>query len=119
MKLLRRSPRNRPAGREVIKALSGGRKPMIIPRIDAHSGEATFVGRERQLAELHNAFRATRAGETVAIYLSGLAGMGKSALVRTFLDQAKQDSPNAIVLQGRCYERESVPYKALDGVVEI
>ena len=32
MKLLRRNPRNRPAGREVIKALSGGRKPMIIPR---------------------------------------------------------------------------------------
>jgi hypothetical protein len=118
MKLLRRNPGNRPTGREVIRALSGGRKPMIVPRVSAQGGDAAFVGRGRQLAELNDAFRATRTGETVAVYLSGLSGMGKSALVRTFLDQAKRDSPNTIILQGRCYERESVPYKALDGVVD-
>jgi len=44
--------------------------------------------------------------------------MGKTTLVRAFLDQLKQQAPNAMVLQGRCYERESVPYKALDGVVD-
>jgi len=118
MKLLRRNPNNRPTGREVIRALSGGRKPMIAPRVSGQNGEAAFVGRGRQLAELNDAFRATRAGETVAVYLSGLSGMGKSALVRAFLDQAKRDSPNTLILQGRCYERESVPYKALDGVVD-
>jgi hypothetical protein len=118
MKLLRRNPKNRPAGHELVRALSGGRKTMITPRIAAQKGEARFVGRERQLVELHDAFRATRVGQTVAVYVSGLAGMGKSALVRTFLDQVKRSSQNAIILQGRCYERESVPYKALDGVVD-
>ncbi len=44
--------------------------------------------------------------------------MGKTTLVRIFLDHLKQTTRNAIVLQGRCYERESVPYKALDGVVD-
>src|SRR2546425_6969668 len=54
----------------------------------------------------------------MAVYIHGNSGMGKSTLVRTFLDQLKREAPNAIVLQGRCYERESVPYKALDGVVD-
>ena len=43
--------------------------------------------------------------------------MGKSALVRRFLDgvEARED---ALVLTGRCYERESVPYKAVDSVID-
>src|SRR5712692_4017011 len=43
--------------------------------------------------------------------------MGKTALVRNFLDHIKREA-NVMMLQGRCYERESVPYKALDGVVD-
>ena len=118
MKLLRRNPRNRPAGADVVRILTGDRMPLLAARNAAPDREAVFVGRERQLAELHNAFRDMRSGETVAVYLSGLAGMGKSALVRTFLEQVKRESQNTIILQGRCYERESVPYKALDGVVD-
>ena len=52
------------------------------------------------------------------VYVHGNSGMGKSTLVRIFLEQLKEKTRNAIVLQGRCYERESVPYKALDGVVD-
>src|SRR5213080_1863078 len=85
-----------------------------LPSISAGS----FIGRERQIAELHDAFRATREGQTVVVYVHGNSGMGKSTLVRIFLEQLKEQSRNAIVLQGRCYERESVPYKALDGVVD-
>src|SRR5207302_1183623 len=80
--------------------------------------EAAFVGRERQLAELHGALRTFREGKTVSVYVRGLSGMGKSTLVRTFLRQVTLDSSEAIILQGRCYERESVPYKALDSVVD-
>ena len=40
-----------------------------------------------------------------------------SSLVRSFLDglTAREE---AVVLFGRCYERESVPYKALDSLID-
>src|SRR5882672_4134544 len=118
VKLLRRDPAARPTGHEVLRALGvhtiGGGPRFVVPSML----EGAFIGREQQLAALHEAFGATREGQTVAVYVHGNSGMGKTTLVRAFLDQLKQQAPNAMVLQGRCYERESVPYKALDGVVD-
>ena len=113
MKLLRRDAETRPTGREVLRAL-GVKQTSALP---AATADATFIGRERLLAELHDAFRATGEGQTVSVYIHGSSGMGKTALVRHFLDQIKREA-NMMALQGRCYERESVPYKALDGVVD-
>ena len=48
---------------------------------------------------------------------AGPSGIGKSALVRSFLGRLSMRD-EVIVLSGRCYEHESVPYKALDGVVD-
>src|SRR5205823_3930909 len=114
---LRRDPETRPSGREILGAL-GVLRSATSPTPFASAGESSFLGRELQVAELHDAFRVTREGQTVAVYVHGNSGMGKTTLARTFLDQLKPKARNAIVLQGRCYERESVPYKALDGVVD-
>ncbi len=76
-----------------------------------------LVGRARPLAALDEALAATRAGRSVTVFVRGLSGMGKSALVRRFLEDAA-GRDGAIVLRGRCYERESVPYKALDSLVD-
>ena len=115
VRLLRRDAGNRPGGPEVLQVLGVHRSPATAP---TNAAETSFIGRERQLDDLHDAFRATRAGQTVAVYVHGNSGMGKTTLVRTFLDQLKTKTRNAVVLRGRCYERESVPYKALDGVVD-
>src|SRR6185436_4757618 len=48
----------------------------------------------------------------------GPSGIGKSALLPHFLDELKRQRPETVVLAGRCYERESVPYKALDAVLD-
>jgi len=117
-RLLRRRPERRPGGDEILRALGVRNSSRLVPRTLSRTVEDSFVGRERQLAELERAFRATRDGQTVTVYLHGNSGMGKSTLVRTFLDQVKAKTRNAVVLQGRCYERESVPYKGLDGVVD-
>ncbi|HEY3104406.1 MAG TPA: protein kinase [Pyrinomonadaceae bacterium] len=118
MNLLRRNPKNRPRGRDLLRALKAGRTPFVVPGIAKRTRETAFIGREGQLAELHDAFRATLEGKGVSVYVRGVSGMGKSTLVQTFLDEIRQGSHEAFILQGRCYERESVPYKALDGVVD-
>jgi serine/threonine protein kinase/tetratricopeptide (TPR) repeat protein len=117
-RLLRRKPETRPGGHEILRVLGVRSSSKLAPKSLSGTAEGSFVGRERQLAELNEAFRATRDGQTVTVYLHGNSGMGKSTLVRTFLDQVKAKARNAVVLQGRCYERESVPYKGLDGVVD-
>ena len=116
-RLLRRQPETRPSGREILRAL-GVRSAPQIPLTLSSTAEGSFIGREKHLVELNEAFRATREGQTVSVYVHGYSGMGKSTLVRNFLDQVKEKTRNAVVLQGRCYERESVPYKGLDGVVD-
>jgi len=117
VRLLRRKPETRPSGHEMLRVL-GARSFTPAPLILGSTADRAFVGRGRQLAELNRAFRATREGQTEIVYVHGSSGMGKSTLVRTFLDQSKEKTRNVIVLQGRCYERESVPYKGLDGVVD-
>jgi hypothetical protein len=43
--------------------------------------------------------------------------MGKTVLVQRFLEGV-QTRPPVVVIQGICYQQESVPYKAFDGVVD-
>ena len=110
MDLLRRAPTERPTGSEVLARLrlSAG----------APSARSVFVGRRRELAELADAFARVLAGHGVAVYLQGESGVGKSALVQHFTDQLQAEHTDVVVLAGRCYERESVPYKAFDGLID-
>ncbi|HEV7744544.1 MAG TPA: protein kinase [Pyrinomonadaceae bacterium] len=122
MRLLRRKPDERPTGREVLRILGHGRtgplqRPIASPAASV-AQTTPFIGRERQLRELANAFNVTRRGQTVTVYVHGSSGMGKTAVARYFLDLTREQHPDVVILEGRCYERESVPYKALDGVVD-
>ena len=122
LRLLRRKPEERPTSREVLRILGHGRTGPLQQPVSAPGPSVaqttSFVGRERQLGELEDAFNFTRRGETVTVYLHGGSGMGKTAVARYFLDQLREQQPDVVILEGRCYERESVPYKALDGVVD-
>src|SRR6202020_157833 len=57
------------------------------------------------------------AGQTVAAFISGRSGAGKSALTQRFLD-GFEDRGEAVGLTGRCCEQESVAYKALDSLID-
>ena len=118
--LLRRDPQARPTEREVLNRL--GATPVDrggVPGAESssHAGGLPFVGRAAQRAALREAFEATTQGRTVVVFVSGRSGVGKSALVQHALDDLAARC-DAVVLAGRCYERESVPYKALDSLID-
>ncbi|HET9516481.1 MAG TPA: ATP-binding protein, partial [Actinoplanes sp.] len=54
--------------------------------------EAGFVGRTQQIAALSRAWQEVRQGMTRVVGVEGEAGIGKTALVRRFLAQARPDT---------------------------
>jgi hypothetical protein len=77
-----------------------------------------FVGRERELAVLDAGLLAIRDGHrAVTVLVRGPSGIGKSAMIGRFLTEAIERS-DALVLRGRCFERESVPFKGVDAVID-
>lgn len=85
--------------------------------------QGKLVGRTRELAELARAHRESTLGRMMVVHVRGQSGAGKSALVEQFLEQLEQRAgaepgQSAMVLRARCYEREAMPFKALDGLLE-
>jgi hypothetical protein len=113
--LLRRDPDARPDGADVRRRL-GNPDEQVAPAVPP-GGEVPLVGRRQERKQLARAFERTRAGRTVVVSLYGRSGAGKSALLKAFLDDLARNS-EAVVLAGRCYEQESVPYKALDNLID-
>ena len=76
-----------------------------------------LLGRESQLAALQQAYQAfTDSGEPTVVFVSGRSGEGKTHLTEQFIDSIRDDPIS--ILSGRCYDRESVPYKAVDHLIE-
>lgn len=113
--LLRRDPATRPTGAQVLEALQVREGRALLEQ--ATAAAQALVGRESHLAALHDAWRTVLAGSPVTVYVHGRSGMGKSTLVQRFIAGLPQQQP-ALVVRGRCYERESVPYKGMDDLVD-
>ena len=109
--LLKRDPAARLRYEDLRRVAGKSRAQSEVP---VFAGGTVFVGRVHELEELRRAAkRATEA--SVVVHVQGPSGVGKSALVRRFVEDVER---NAVVLAGRCFERESVPFKALDNLVD-
>jgi serine/threonine protein kinase/tetratricopeptide (TPR) repeat protein len=113
MRLLTRDPLARPDAREIAKAISLTSAPA------QHSSRSTLVGRASQLealAEAHQSIVAKH--QPMTVFIRGRSGEGKTSLAEHFLDGLRGRPAPPTLLAGRCYDRESVPFKALDSLID-
>jgi serine/threonine protein kinase len=117
--LLARYAEERPTGLQILSRLGASRsvRPVASVRPSANVAQTSLVGREAQLRDLRDAFEQVQRGRSTVVSVTGASGMGKSAVVQHFLDELVEQE-EALVLRGRTYERESVPFKAFDGVID-
>jgi eukaryotic-like serine/threonine-protein kinase len=121
--LLQRDPNLRPSGMEIVRIIGALDGKEIIPATATVGSfiksTMPFVGREKELAILNEAWQLTKQGRSVTLYIKGRSGMGKSTIVRHFLETLESSEAELLVFSGRCYEQESVPYKALDSIIDL
>lgn len=81
-----------------------------------------FLGRDPELEALRAHHRSARGGAPTIVLVGGASGIGKTALVGQFLaelgEQVDPDRGPPIILSGRCYQRETAPFKAITRIVE-
>ncbi|WP_394847009.1 AAA family ATPase [Pendulispora brunnea] len=117
--LLERDPARRAGGNDILEVC--GDSPYSVrskaTRISQERAmsEWPLIGRENELETLRGW---CNAGPASCLFVKGASGVGKTALVRELLARIENEVPQSIVLRGRCYERESVPYKGFDALVD-
>lgn len=128
MRLLERDPDERPRQEEILSSLRyestaqatavqrGGWSRQPSARLRAEP----FVGRVQELEVLKWALRSLKSEKMGALVsLSAPSGLGKTALLKRFLRHAnKHDDLSLLVLEGYAYDSESMPYKALDPIID-
>lgn len=113
MALLDRDPEKRPTGAQVLSVFRAAR-PTIPKRA---SVRPRFRYRNPQLHEMLQAFQAAKWGKAVTLLVRGSQGLGKTTLVREFIKGVKRRD-EVVILKSRCFEWESVPFKAVDGLMD-
>lgn len=81
-------------------------------------GKPILIGRDQQLAALEKSRTdILESQQPIVVFITGRSGEGKSSLASKFLGPL-QRGDDFVVLTGRCYDRESVPYKVIDAVID-
>ncbi len=118
--LLRRDAGSRPGAAEIIERLNAGAGHAASTGSEIDSAiieDLPFVGREQQRLALFDGFEKMLDGRTVILQVTGRSGSGKTALIEHFLREISERR-DTLILTGRCYEQETVPYKAIDTVID-
>jgi serine/threonine protein kinase len=116
--LMARCPADRPTDQKLCARLRLTEPPVVVDEHGRQVEGAPLVGRGPHLEQLYDALAAAERGQPVSVCVYGPSGIGKTTLVRHFTDELAADQ-RATVLAGRCFVRETVPYKALDGAIDM
>ena len=129
--LLKREPRDRPNAEVIASILSvefdsethtgsesksDGSGPDFDS--DPEDVQSVLIGREEQLSQLESVqAELLETRSPLVTWLTGLSGEGKSVLAETFLRPARLGN-DFLVLSGRCYDRELIPFKVIDSQID-
>lgn len=116
--LLRHIPERRITEKKIMHHLGLGIISNTLKLPIPDSNKLYLIGREGHLEALQTAFERSKQASASAIFIEGSSGMGKSLLVQSFLSRIETDEKNTLILTGRCYEQESVPFKAFDSLID-
>jgi DNA-binding winged helix-turn-helix (wHTH) protein len=64
-----------------------------------------FVGRQPELARLHECLSRARRGVRQVVFVTGEAGIGKTAFVEAFLRSPETRDPDVFALRGQCIQQ--------------
>jgi eukaryotic-like serine/threonine-protein kinase len=121
MGLLEPQPPQRLAEEEIAKRLgldTDAERGRASFRSQLHFSRTVFVNRKKELDLLGDALSRARRDGCRIVRIVGESGVGKTALLRRWLSEAGAEPDGAVVLSSRCYERETLPYRGVDGVVD-
>jgi len=115
LQLLARVPSQRPDGVAVLAAL--GREPSAATRaIMAQAAPRPLRGRDDELARLRQALADAR-DHPVGVLVRGPTGSGKTTLLDAIVAETRAAGV-ALVLHARMTQREALPFRALDQLVD-
>lgn len=116
--LLERDPADRPSGHELLRRLGVADSERISTPTVSISRDGGFLGRDGELAALGRALEPLSRGRASVAVVRAPSGLGKTALVSRFLERVRATHADALILRGRCLDREDVPYKAIDQLID-
>ena len=111
LSLLQRDPLKRASYADILRSLKPG---TVVPAYG--SQRPRLIGRREPLESLAKALEAME-DRPALIHICGPSGIGKTVLLREFISNVSKD-PSTLVLAGRCYEGETVPFQALDDLID-
>jgi eukaryotic-like serine/threonine-protein kinase len=113
MSLLRPDPRTRPGPVESL-AIIGVSSPELQPHPPRNG---TVLSREAERSALDGALAAVAPGRPGVVEVVGGPGMGSTTFVGAWTEDV-DESGRGTTLATRCDPRESIPFRALDGLVD-
>jgi tetratricopeptide (TPR) repeat protein len=102
------------SARELLDALNGLRVSVstgfsdLMTKVESSepkAGAESFVGREPEMKRLEELLRKAVEGSGQLVFITGEAGIGKTALADEFLRRARRQRPDLIFSRGRCVEQ--------------